>query len=96
MTTGNSTHHVAPFGEASNGTFRFDLDIHKPAGLYEVGVQFNSTVYVRLDYRAVVYVSRPADVRMTVSRSGERRLVAREWTRSCMAAGGDANANNTH
>jgi hypothetical protein len=71
--TGNNTTIIDPFADTGNGTFQFLLDINKEAGEYELVMKFDGfpttgqQIYKELTYKAVVYVSHPTEIEVTVS-----------------------------
>ncbi len=70
--TGNNTTVTDPFIDTGNGTFKFIVEVNKPAGEYELDLIFegwpeNDPSYMPLNYTAVVFVNHPTIIDMELS-----------------------------
>ncbi len=68
--TGNSTSLIAPFWEFGNGTFQFRLWIDKPAGEYELVMEFDGLHWlIGVRYVTMINVNHPTTIEMELSSS---------------------------
>jgi len=70
LSTGNRSTYTEPFGVNGNGTFQFLIFIDKPAGRYEIGIDFDgwprdpNPVIMPRYYKVEIYVNHPSIITM--------------------------------
>lgn len=66
--TGNGTDIIGPFWEHGNGTFEFDLNIEKPAGEYELVLNYDGDhMMIGVTYVTLINVNHPTSIDVDLS-----------------------------